>query len=69
MASPLKALADYVYVRKKDWTGIKPVLDSLRIEADELERVTRESIEDLISNYSNSRLKKFLEGLGKDLNL
>ncbi len=69
MASPLKALADYVYVRKKDWTGIKPVLDSLRVEADELERVTRESIEDLISNYSNSRLKRFLEGLGKDLNL
>jgi len=69
MASPLKALADYVYVRKKDWAGIEPVIGSLRIETEEFEQVTRDSLEALISNYSNLRVKKFLEGLRKDLNL
>jgi predicted transcriptional regulator of viral defense system len=69
MASPLKALVDYVYIRKKDWAGIEPVITSLRIETEEFEQVTRDSLEGLIRNYSNSRVKKFLEGLRKDLNL
>lgn len=69
MASPLKALADYVYVRKKNWKGIEPVVGSLRVEAEELKQVDRDSIEGLIHNYSNSRVKRFLEGIRKDLNL
>jgi len=67
MASPLKALADYVYVRKKDWTGIEPAVGSLRVEPEEFEQVTRDSLDGLISNYLNSRVKRFLEGIGKDL--
>jgi predicted transcriptional regulator of viral defense system len=69
MATPLKALMDYVYVRKRDWTGIKPVVSSLRIEPDEFEQVARNTLEALASNYSNSRVKRFLEGLRKDLSL
>ena len=69
MASPLKALADYVYVRKKEWTGIEPVVGSLRIETEEFDQFGRDDFEVLIGNYSNSRVKRFLEGLGKDLNL
>jgi len=67
MASPLKALADYVYVRKKDWTGIGPVRGSLRVEPEEFEQVSRDSFETLLGNYANSRVKRFLEGLRKDL--
>jgi predicted transcriptional regulator of viral defense system len=69
MATPLKALVDYVYVRERDWTGIKPALSSLRIESEELEQITLSTLESLCSNYSNFRVKKFLEGLRKDLNL
>jgi predicted transcriptional regulator of viral defense system len=69
MASPLKALADYVYVRKRDWTGMGPVVGSLRIEAEEFEHITRDALEGLINNYANSRVKRFLEGLGKELHL
>jgi len=69
MAKPLKALADYVYVRKKDWTGIKPVVGSLRIEPEEFEQVTQDTIEALVGNYSSPRVRRFLEGLRKDLNL
>lgn len=67
MAAPLKALADYVYVRKKDWTKIEPAIRSLRIEPEELEQVTDSMLEALADNYSNSRVKRFLEGLRKDL--
>lgn len=68
MATPLKALADYVYVRKKDWAGIEPAVSSLRIEPEELEQVTESALEALLGNYANSRVKRFLEGLRKDLN-
>lgn len=69
MADPLKALADYVYVRKIKWTGIGPLVDSLRIEPDELAGITGPAIDALLDNYSNSRVRRFLEGLRKDLGL
>ncbi|MBU1924980.1 MAG: hypothetical protein KKB82_03540, partial [Candidatus Omnitrophica bacterium] len=31
MASPWKALVDYVYVYKKEWRGIDPIVKSLRV--------------------------------------
>jgi len=67
MATPLKALADYVYVYKKDWAGIEPAAESLRIEREEFESVTNEQINSLIENYNSRRIKKFLKGLKKDL--
>lgn len=69
MATPLKALADYVYVRTRDWTGIDPVVGSLRIEPEEFEQLTARSLDALANNYSNVRVRRFLEGLRKDLNL
>jgi predicted transcriptional regulator of viral defense system len=69
IASPLKALADYVYVRKRDWTGIEPVVGNLRVECEQFEQVTRETLETLLGNYAHARVKRFLEGLGKDLHL
>jgi len=69
MATPLKALTDYVYVRGKDWTGIEPAVSSLRIEPEELEQITRSTLETLSDNYSHRRVKRFLEGLRKDLSL
>jgi hypothetical protein len=67
MATPFKALVEYVYVYKKDWTGLKPAIESLRIEKEELESVTLEDIELLIDNYKSRRVEKFIKGLKKDL--
>jgi predicted transcriptional regulator of viral defense system len=69
MASALKALADYVYVHKKDWAGVEPAMESLRIESDELESVSSEDIDSLIENYASRRVQRFLKGLRKDLML
>jgi len=69
MATPIKALADYVYVHKKDWSGLKPATESLRIEPEEFESVTLGDIELLIDNYTSRRVQKFIKGLKKDLKL
>jgi predicted transcriptional regulator of viral defense system len=69
MATPIKALADYVYAHKKDWSGLEPVTESLRVEPEELESVTLSDIELLIDNYTSRRVQKFIKGLKKDLRL
>jgi hypothetical protein len=67
MASPIKALADYVYVHKKDWTGLEAAAGDLRIEPEELTSVTSNEVDLLIENYTSRRVVKFLEGVRKDL--
>jgi len=69
MAAPVKALADYVYVNKKDWAGLRPAAESLRIEEEEFGTVTSNDIEDLVENYANRRVRKFVESLRRDLKL
>ena len=69
MANPIKALTDYVYVRKKDWTGLEPVVVSLRVEEEEFASLAVSYLNSLIENYSSRRIQSFIEGLKKDLNL
>ena len=69
MARPLKALADYVYVRKREWAGIEAMASDLRIEPEELEQITGGMLDALSGNYCDPRVKRFLERLREDLNL
>lgn len=69
IASPMKALADYVYAHKRDWVGLEPLVKSLRIEQEDLESVTDDELDMLIANYTSRRVQKFIKGLKKDLNL
>lgn len=68
MATPLKALTDYVYAHRLDWEGTAPLTDSLRIERDDLKLNTQE-IDELKFAYRTERTTRFLEGLKKDLKL
>lgn len=67
LASPLKALADYVYVHKCDWDSARPVVESLRVDESLLAGVNASSFETLLTNYSSRRVQRFLGGLRKDL--
>lgn len=62
MASPAKALADYVYVRRLTWTGIDAAIGSLRIEPEELTSVEPSELLELAANYGSGRVKRFLNG-------
>jgi len=68
MASPLKALADYVYAHKLDWISAGPVIESLRVDETSLTGIKVEMFEHLLASYSSQRVRRFLEGLRKDLN-
>ncbi len=67
LASPLKALADYVYVHKCDWDSARPVIESLRADEDMLATIEAEAMDRLRDNYSSQRVRWFLNGLRKDL--
>jgi hypothetical protein len=67
MASPLKALADYIYAHRLDWVSAGPVIESLRVDESSLAGVKFETFDRLLANYSSRRVRRFLEGLRKDL--
>jgi hypothetical protein len=67
LASPLKALADYVYVHRLDWRSSRPVVQSLRVDERSLAVVDAASIDELLANYSSLRVRRFLKGLRKEL--
>jgi predicted transcriptional regulator of viral defense system len=67
IASPLKALSDYVYRNKRDWTSVEPLIKSLRVEEEQLRGLIHEDFDELAENYSSRRVLRFLEGLKKEL--
>lgn len=69
IADPLKALADYVYNHRCDWTGIDPLIGSLRIDEEELHTLTPEAFERIDGTHRSSRVHRFLSGVRKDLKL
>lgn len=69
IADPLKALADYVYTHRCDWAGVDPLIGSLRIDEADLAVLTTESFERIEGVHRSSRVRRFLKGVQKDLNL
>ena len=67
LASPLKALADYVYVHKRNWDSAHPVVESLRVDEESLAGVRAEEFDELLGNYASQRVRRLLTGLRKDL--
>jgi hypothetical protein len=66
-AKPLKALADYVYANNYDWNSVRPLRQSLRIDDDNLISLTAGEFDELQGNYEVDRVKRFLEGIRKEL--
>lgn len=69
LASPLKALADYVYVHSCDWNSVDSIVANLRVEETELKTLTVEEFDRLEPVYKSDRVCRFLQGLRKDLKL
>jgi len=63
LATPLKALADYVYVHRLDWDSSQPLLHSLRIEPEEISSLTERDFLELEGVYTNRRVVHFLASL------
>lgn len=69
MATPWKAITDYVFCYKKTWKSIDPIINSLRIELDDLAPLEQQTLIELNNYYNNRRVTLFLAGIKRDLNL
>jgi predicted transcriptional regulator of viral defense system len=66
IASPLKAVADYVYVHRLDWRGLEPLVESLRVPPEMVAGIEPDACEALAGNYRSRRVTHFLAGLAKE---
>ena len=67
MATPAKALADYLYTHRLNWIGINEATESLRIDAVDLAGVDVRELSELSENYANGRVRRFLTGWLKEV--
>lgn len=69
IASPVKAIADMIYARRRTWESIGALSEDLRIEIESFKSSDRKLIIELIKNYPSPRVKKTLSILLKGLSL
>lgn len=69
IASPVKALADMIYARKRVWESINDLSEDLRIEVESFQTSDRKTLNELIENYPSPRVKNTLTILLKGLHL
>jgi hypothetical protein len=67
IATPLKALADYVSVHRTDWSGVEPLIESLRLPTACIDEIDSGQCAELAANYRSRRVRRFLTGLGREL--
>jgi phage terminase large subunit-like protein len=67
IATPLKALGDYVAVHRVDWGGLEPLIESLRLPPACIAGIEPEQCAALASNYRSRRVRRFLTGLGREV--
>jgi hypothetical protein len=66
IASPLRAIADAVYLNKEiSWNrnGIGYLTESLRIEEDDLRSLSFDALDEILDSLCNRRVRTFVEGM------
>jgi predicted transcriptional regulator of viral defense system len=69
IASPVKALADTIYARKRVWESIDDLYEDLRIEVESFQNSDKKMLSELIENYPAPRVKNALKILLNGLHL
>jgi hypothetical protein len=71
VASPMRAIADAVYLRKDiTWTrnGLGYLTESLRIEEDDLRWLSFEGLDEILASIRSRRVQAYIEGLKGAIN-
>lgn len=63
MAHPWKALADYVYVHRKQWMTLADIAQDMRIEEEVLRAADRAPLKEIAQYYPSSRVRNFAKKL------
>ena len=69
IANPWKAIADLIYMKKKNWPSIISFANDMRIEFGLLQDSDLGLLEELSLSYPNNRTKKILKCFFKELTL
>lgn len=67
IASPLRALADLVYIKKIDWQGLDLLINSFRIEREQLMKIQSDHFFEIKKIYRSTRVLKFFDKLSVEL--
>ena len=67
LASPLRALADYVYVKKSDWNSLDYLIGNLRIDIEELMKIDSDDFLEIKKVYRSKRVLHFLDNLKAEI--
>ncbi len=67
LASPLRALADYVYMKKIDWKGLDYFMGSLRIDLEKFMKIESNDFLEIKKVYRSKRVLHFLDNLKAEL--
>lgn len=69
MATPWKALTDYIYAQGLMWKGLDPVVESLRVDPEHFKSGTLTLFEKLEKATRSRRVRIFLKGVRRELSL
>ena len=72
VATPLRAIADLIYTRRDvSWAkdGLAFLTESMRIERDDLEKISFESLDEVCESLRNRRIADYLRGLYRELKI
>jgi len=61
IASPVKAIADFIYSRRRPWKTIDDLSDDLRIEPQSFKDNDKKIMQELIEHYPSQRVKNTLK--------
>lgn len=67
IATPLRALADYIYFNKVEYKNLSFLQESMRIEKEDLEVLTTNDFKEILLVYTSKRVLSFLQKLKKEL--
>lgn len=67
IASPWKALFDYMFCYKKSWKNLEDARDDLRLDLAELPLIEEETLSRLKNFYHQYRLSKFIDHIKKEM--
>jgi len=67
IASPLRALADYIYIKKMDWKNLKSLTNGLRIELEQIMEIDIDDFIEIKNVYRSRRVLYYLDCLKQEL--
>ena len=67
IAEPARALIDLVCLRKTEWQGVDWLTQGLRIDEDQLRRISSAQLRTLADTYKHKRVIHFIEALAREV--